>query len=231
MTISEFGKYGRRFPLVLSIGCVLLSPALSAQQVTSQTASVRLNALGSEAQILARRVGLWNVTETVWASPGAAPVVTTGFVAERRMIGSLLQEFIRPPDDDAHMDVKRTDVLTYNRLEGRWEYASFDTRAPVGLMPAWSSTSGDGKTIELSFAPFAVPGPGTDAGDQMLRMEQVIRFESDDRDVKDQYFMLADGTGTKWLAHRYVFVRRPYTKMISKIKQTLELGITGYSYD
>ena len=58
-------------------------------------------------------------------------------------------------------------------------------------------------------APFAVPGPGMDAGGQMLRMEQTIRYENDDRDVKDQYFTLADGTGTKWLAHRYVFVRRP----------------------
>jgi hypothetical protein len=101
------------------------------------------------------------------------------------------------------------DVLTYNCLEGRWDYASFDARAPVGLMPAWSNTRGDGKTIEMTFAPFAVPGPGPGAGGQMLRMEQVIRYESDDLDAKDQYFTLADGTGTRWLAHRYVFVRRP----------------------
>ena len=100
------------------------------------------------------------------------------------------------------------DVLTYNRLEGRWDYASFDTRVPAGLMPAWSDAPWAGKTIDLIFAPFVFPGPGPKAGGQMLRMEQLIRFESDDRDVKDQFFTMSDGTGTKWLAHRYVFVRR-----------------------
>ena len=35
-------------------------------------------------------MGIWEVTETVWDSPNAAPVGTTGLVAERRMIGSLL---------------------------------------------------------------------------------------------------------------------------------------------
>jgi hypothetical protein len=26
--------------------------------------------------------------------------------------------------------------------------------------------------------------------------------------VKDQYFTMADGTGTRWLAHRYTYTRR-----------------------
>jgi hypothetical protein len=39
-------------------------------------------------------------------------------------------------------------------------------------------------------------------------MEQIIRYETPDRDVKEQYFTLADGTGTKWLAHRYAYARR-----------------------
>ncbi len=42
----------------------------------------------------------------------------------------------------------------------------------------------------------------------MLRMFQIITYGEPDRDVKDQYFVLADGTGTKWLAHQYAYKRR-----------------------
>ncbi len=194
--------------VALWLGLILLIPTVAlAQQAPS--AATRLNELGPENSQMAFRVGIWDVTETVWGAPDAAPVVTTGLVAERRMMGSLLQEFIRPPADDAHKDIKRTDLLTFNRVEGRWDYVSFDTRAPVGLMPAWSSVRGDGTTVELIFAPFAFVGTGTEVTGQMLRMEQVITYQGPDRDTKDQYFTLADGTGTKKLAHRYAYVRRP----------------------
>lgn len=183
-------------------------PALAVAQQTA-SASARLNDLGPEGKIIAQRVGIWDVTETVWASPKAAPVTTTGLVAERVMMGSLLQEFIRPPSDAAHKEIKRTDLLSYNRVEGRWDYVSFDTRVPVGLMPAWSSVPGDGATIDLTFAPFAIPGTGTEVTGQMLRMEQVIKYTDADHDEKDQYFTLADGTATKWLVRRYSYVRRP----------------------
>ena len=166
------------------------------------------NELGPEGKVIAQRVGLWDVTETFWASPKAGPITTTGLVAERVMIGSLLQEFLRPPSDTAHKEIKRTDLLSYNRVEGRWDYVSFDTRAPVGLMPAWSSGPGDGATIDLIFAPFAIPGPGTEVTGQMLRMEQMIKYTDADHDEKDQYFTLADGTATKWLVRRYAYVRR-----------------------
>ena len=182
-----------------------VAPAAPAVQAAAAT---RLNELGPENQALVQRVGMWDVTETSWASPGAAPVVTTGLVAERRMMGSLLQEFIRPPADTAHQAVKRTDLLSFNRVEGRWGYVSFDMRSPVGLMPAWSTARGDGATIDLVFAPFAIAGPGMEVTGQLLRMEQVISYTAPDRDVKDQFFTLADGTGTKWLAHRYAYVRQ-----------------------
>ena len=181
-------------------------PALAVAQQTA-SASVRLNELGPEGKVIALRVGLWDVTETFWASPKAAPVTTTGLVAERVMMGSLLQEFIRPPSDVAHEEVQRTDLLSYNRVEGRWDYVSFDTRVPVGLMPAWSSVPGDGATIDLTFAPFAIPGTETKVTGQMLRMEQVIKYTDASHDEKDQYFTLADGTATKWLVRRYSYVR------------------------
>jgi hypothetical protein len=205
-TMNTVTKTRRRSSAALCL--LLLAPAVAlAQQAPS--AATRLNELGPENSQLAQRAGTWDVTETVWDGPKAAPVVTTGLVAERRIIGSLLQEEIRPPADASGKDIMRMDLLTFNRVEGRWDYVSFDIRAPVGLMPAWSSVRGDGATIDLTFAPFAVAGPGTEVTGQLLRMEQVIKYEGPDREVKDQYFMLADGTGTKWLAHRYAYVRRP----------------------
>ena len=203
--VSLGGTFTRPVPMQRAAAQVAASAAVPAGTLAIN----RLNELGPEGQAIARRVGLWDVTETTWASPAAAPVTTTGLVAERRMMGPLLQEFIRPAADAAHEAVKRTDLLSYNRVEGRWDYVSFDTRVPVGLMPAWSSARGDGATIELTFAPFAFVGTGTEVTGQMLRMDQVIRFQDSDHDVKDQYFTMADGTGTKWLAHRYAFVRQP----------------------
>lgn len=154
------------FPLLLAA----LISALAVPQSGDSTAS-RLNELGPENARIAERVGLWDVTETVWPAPGAKPTITTGLVAERGMLGSLLQEFLRPPSDTAHRKVRRTDLLTFNRLQGRWDYVSFDTSVPVGLMPANSMTAGDGKTIELTFAPFAIPRPGKETVGQFLRMD------------------------------------------------------------
>jgi hypothetical protein len=190
--------------------------SLSARRALSQTARSaaspgevsmkdRLNEPGPEASFLARRVGLWDVTETAWPAPGAAPVVSTGLVVERLMIGSLLQELIRPPSDTVHQAVKRTDFLCYNRLDGRWDYVSFDARDPVGLMPAWSLSRGELNRIEFSFAPLAIVGGNTGG---FLRARQEMITKDSAHEVNDQYFTLADGTGTEWLGHRYAYVRR-----------------------
>jgi hypothetical protein len=194
-------KTNQKLSVLVCLGLALALPGTAIAQREKLPAEA-LNELGSEGKILAQRVGLWDVTETVWASPDAAPVIKKGLVAERLLMGALLQEVIRQPGELAEKAVKRTDLLSYNRLEGRWGYVSFDTRAPVGLMPAWSTGRGDGPTINLTFTPFAVPSSGAVTTGQFILMEQVIRFEGPDHDIKDQYFTLADGTGTRWLAHR-----------------------------
>lgn len=200
--------FERRLLLWAAIGSVV-TPAAGLAQATPPPAAARLNELGPEAQAIAQRVGLWDVMETVWDRPGATPVTTTGLVAERRMIGSALQELLRPADDAAGRDIKRMDYLRFNRVEGRWDYVSMEMRAAVGIMPAWSFDRGEGGRIDLAFAPFAVPsGGGGDVTGQMLRMTQTITTQGPDWDTKDQFFLLADGTGTNWLAHRYVYKRR-----------------------
>jgi hypothetical protein len=177
-------------------------------KTSDESAGRRFNEPGSEAHFLEGRVGLWDVTETIWPAPGATSIASTGLLAERVMIGSLLQEFLRLPADTARTAVKRTALLCYNRLDGRWDYLSFDTRDPVGMMPAWSLARGDLNRIELSFAPMAIPGSGTVDMGEFLRMRQVMSTTDARHDVNDQYFTLADGTGTEWLAHRYDYVRR-----------------------
>ncbi|PZM10464.1 hypothetical protein CPY51_23150 [Rhizobium tubonense] len=166
-----------------------------------------LNGLGAEGEHFASRTGLWDLTETIWRSAGAEPETSTDLVAERFMMGAVLQEIIRPADDTSRHDVKRTDLLTFNRVEGRWQYVSFDTRDPVGLMPAWSRNAGDGKSLDLDFYPIAAWNDGGSGG-ILMRMRQVTSFDGPDSDTKDQYFTLADGNGREWLGHRYSFKRR-----------------------
>lgn len=178
------------FAACVLAGCVA-SPARASDAV----------AVDPENATLATRAGLWDVTETVWATPTAAPVTTVGHLAERRVVGVMLQEILRPPADPNA--IERIDYLRFNHAEGRWDYVSMDTRAPVGIMPAWSFTRGDGKTIALAFSPFALP-TGV-----LLRMDEVITFTDRDHDVKDQHFIQADGTGIVWLAHRYAYARHP----------------------
>lgn len=196
----------RRILFGAALGSVLL-PAVARAQAAAP-ASVRLNEPGPENGTMAQRAGFWDMTETVWEAPGAAPVTTTGLVAERRAIGSMLQETLRPAADPAGRTVDRIDYLTFNRVEGRWDYVSMDMRAPVGIMSAWSFERGEPNRIDLTFQPFAIASAGPEVGGQMLRMTQTITLLGPDRDMKEQYFLLADGTGTKWLAHKYEYKRR-----------------------
>jgi hypothetical protein len=176
--------------------------------VASDSAAARMNAPGAEGAALAARTGLWDVVETWWTQPGAAPQVIGGQLAERRMVGLYLQETLHVSADLSDASVSRLDYLGYNRVTGRWEYLSMDTRVAVGLMPAWSFDHDPVERIRVQFEPFALPGAGETVSGQLLRMEQVITQSEADVETKDQYFILADGSATRWLAHRYSYVRR-----------------------
>ncbi len=189
-----------------AVGLVMLHGVVAAHDAAS--AGLRMNEPGPENEAMATRAGLWDVTETVWERPGAVPAVTTDLVAERRMIGTMFQEVLRPAASPRDGAVRRIDYLHFNRVEGRWDYVSMDMAAAVGIMSAWSFERGEDGRIDLTFAPFSVPGPDVNVSGQMLRMTQTIAYRERDRDVKDQFFLVADGTGTKWLAHRYAYQRR-----------------------
>ena len=202
-----------RMGLAASLGLVGVGISRSAsgdvaeQHQEKPPAEERLNELGTGNSWQAERAGLWDVVQTNWASPEAGPT-TANLVAERTMVGSFLQEILRPAPGSGTSDIARIDYLSFNRVEGRWKYVSMDTRDPVGIMPAASYGRGEEGRIDLTFEPFAVAGTETDASGQMLRMEQSIIRENANRDRKDQYFVMADGTGQRWLGNRYAYTRR-----------------------
>ncbi|MCW3061221.1 MAG: hypothetical protein JWQ02_3042 [Capsulimonas sp.] len=177
--------------------------AVHAQQAHSATE--RLNQLGPENTWLAPRVGRWDVTETQWKSPGAAPIITHA-VAERKMIGSFLQETLFAVSGPRK--VLRMDYLSFDRVEGRWKYVSMDMRVPVGLMPAASYGREQRGLIAIQYDPFAVAGDGVNVSGQMLRMQANIVRQDANHDRKDQYFIMSDGSGKRWLAHQYTYTRR-----------------------
>jgi len=199
----------RRKTIAIAVGSLLLPLQMAwadgAPQALPADAASHMVMIGPENGDMAKRIGTWTVTETVWDAPGAPPKVTKGLIADRRMIGSMIQETLRDPAD-AKDPVLRMDYLSFNRVEGRWEYVSMDTRAAVGIMTAQSVGRGRTGHIDVVFQPFALPGVGKDVSGQMLRMREEIISDAGNHDIKDQYFTLADGTGVEWLAHRYEYI-------------------------
>lgn len=155
---------------------------------------------------LGKRVGTWRVTSTLRLTPDAKPIVQTA-IADRTMIGPYLQEVMRPAPNAGGPDFRRVSYLTYFRVEGRWHYVSIDTRFPVGIMPAYSFDAGSANRIELQFEPLAFVGLGAKVEGRMIRSNFVISWDGPDHDVAQQYWIAADGSGQKWLAVQYDYVR------------------------
>ncbi len=196
-------------PVLVSAASAQSAPQAASAIPAALSANDRLAELGPEGEELAKRVGIWDASFTEWEKQGAAPSTTGGLVAEREMIGSMLQEKLHTGPGAPGRAWTRLDDLTFNRVTSRWDYMSMDTRAAVGLMPAWSLDRDPASRIFVSFMPFAMAGDGATVTGQLLRMEQIITELDADHETKDQYFLPADGSGTKWLAKRYTYVRRP----------------------
>jgi hypothetical protein len=98
--------------------------------------------------------------------------------------------------------------LSYDRVEGRWKYVSMDTRFPVGIMPAWSFGGEETGTLRLLFEPLGFVGFGADVEGRLTRSDMVISRPGADRELKQQHFIQANGSGTEWLAVQYEYTRR-----------------------
>ena len=184
--------------LTLATVGVLATVPASAQSDPGESAT-RENAALSALE------GAWTVTDTFWAQPGAAPTVGSGLVADRRMVGGLLEETLHASDSSRPL---RIDYLGYDAIAGQWRYVSIEARIPVAPMSASSFGRDPPDRITLRFEPFAAPAIAPGWAGRMLRMEEMIISDGPDHEMKDQYFLLADGTATRWLAHRYDYQRR-----------------------
>ena len=117
-------------------------------------------------------------------------------------------KFMYAAPGTANAPVERIEYVSFNRIEGRWRSISMDIRVPVGLMPAANFDRGQNGKIRLIIDPFPIAGKGSSFTGQMLRMDETINFEDRDHFIKEQHFILADGTGKSWLAHRYEYTQR-----------------------
>jgi hypothetical protein len=124
------------------------------------------------------------------------------------MVGVFLQEIMTPAPGSSVPPFQRIAYLGYNRVEGRWQYVSLDTRFPVGIMPAWSFDAQNARQLTLMFEPIAFVGLGSEVEGRMTRSNLIISRNTDDHDRAQQFFVRADGTGRPWLAVQYDYTRK-----------------------
>ena len=166
-----------------------------------------MNRPSAETERLAARTGTWDASVTIWPAPGADPVGFPGLVARRTMMGAFMEEVLTP-DGAGAPAWERVAYLHWNRVEGRWQYVSMDTRFPAGIMPAASVDAGTPDRIELQFEPIAFPGWGREVDGWMLRSSYEVEGIGTDHETARQYWIRADGSGTRWLGVEYRYDRR-----------------------
>jgi hypothetical protein len=202
------GAFLLGFHVAIGAAC---APALAqppARSTGPGGAITRMQAPGPEGEELASRTGRWDVVITLRLTPDAKPIVTRGVIAERSMVGNYLEEVMKPAPGSRTPDFRRIAYLTYNRVEGRWQYVSLDTRFPVGIMPARSFEKPVGGVLVLEFDTLAFVGFGAEVEGRMIQSNFVIERDSVDHEVGQQYWTQADGTGRRWLAVQYEYTRR-----------------------
>ena len=163
---------------------------------------------GPEETDLRTRTGTWDVVAKLWPAPGAQPIVTRGLIAERKMIGPILQEIMRPAPGSDAADFRRLDYLNFDRVEGRWKYVSMDTRFPVSIMPAWGFGPTPADRIVVRFATQAFVGFGAEVEGRFMVSEMSITKQDADHELKQQQVNMATGGGSPWLFVQYEYTRR-----------------------
>lgn len=191
----------------LALIAVSASVCAQAPAPRAPSAAERMLQPGPQQLSLRKRVGKWQVVATLWPAPGATPVVTKGLVAERKMVGTILQEVMRPAPGTSVPDFQRIDYLDFDRVEGRWKYVSMDTRFPVSIMPATSFADAEGDTLSFRFDSQAFVGFGAEVEGRFMVCTMTITRPDADHEVKKQYFNMAYGDGKPWLFVQYEYVR------------------------
>jgi hypothetical protein len=188
---------------------ILTTLQSSAAEPDANSAVARMSQPGPEEKQLKDTVGVWDVVFILRTSADAQPVETRELVAERTMVGSILQEILHPASGSKAPDFRRIDYLNFDRVEGRWKYVSMDTRFPVSIMPAWSrGPARDGK-ITLEFEPQAFVGFGQAVEGRYMVSEMVVSRPDANHETKQQHVLMADGASSGgWILAEYQYTRR-----------------------
>ena len=157
---------------------------------------------------LQRRTGTWDVVATVRESPQAAPVITTGIVAERRMIGPYLAEAMSTDPAASDPNEHRLAYLRYFPGHGRWQYVSLDARFPVGVLPAWSIADEANGHLELAYGRPGFDDLGTLVESRIVGARLTIIRDGEQHETVQQFWKDAAHPGSQWSAVRYDYVRR-----------------------
>jgi hypothetical protein len=194
--------------LIIGVGASCVVFADPSPSGAAPGAAQRLSQPGAEDRELSAESGRWNVVSTLWLEPDAKPIVTTGLVADRTMIGNYQQEVMQPEPGSKQPDFRRLAYLHYFRVEGCWQYVSMDTRFPVGIMPAKTCEKAhDGKlTLEFDSLPFV--GLGAEVEGRTINSNLEIVRDGPNHEFIRQYWTRADGTGRRWLAVQYEYTRK-----------------------
>jgi hypothetical protein len=157
---------------------------------------------------LAKKTGIWNVTQTLQPTIDASPIIIKGIEAERTMVGALCMHEVMQPAKGAVMPLfRRLSDLDYNFNAAHWDYISIDTRITGGIM-YFTNFGNTGDSIVSYILNFPHPGFGPEQKDRgkNVRVKTVITSVSDDHDVIKQYWRLTDGH--EWLAVQYDYIRK-----------------------
>lgn len=172
---------------------------------TSQmTANQRLNLPGPNHKRLEPMVGTWRVQQTVRATADAKPVVYKDITARRSWMegGGVLHEAMEGTLNGQHFT--RLALLTYNNIEQKYELASTDTRTP-GIM-SLQNMSDDGSNVLTFYQTFTLGGRTRELSGQTVKLRHILRIESNERQVMQQYWTLP--AAKEFLAIEYLYTRQ-----------------------
>jgi len=191
----------RRTLLGTSIAAGLLTLGSSGLVVRAQAspdadAEVGTSApLGPELDLFRPLVGDWTVERRLWTTADAEPTTLPPAIARRRMIQDVfLEEVMEPAPGSDQPPFTRTAFLSFNDLNGRYEYVSLDSSYPPMMFEtAFDNTLTNGNTIKVYHDAFVSPGFDPGSAGQLLKQRRDFTVESADRVIMTQYWTPPSG--------------------------------------
>lgn len=215
MELKTIGQAARISALLVAslLGASLLCAGARAQNPPlGNTTSTKPS---PEHALLGEMVGTWDVLSRIWTGPDAKPITLPLAVAKRRLIGgTLLEEIMTPAPETDQESFTRVAYLNYNDTTRRYEWSSWDSRAPQMMYETSYAGSDPGlgqeqdrRVISLYLGGFVLPqwGKATNAAFKQRRIVEIER----NRQVTRQYWTPISGqSAEEFLAVEYVYTRQ-----------------------